>query len=540
MTENALDILTVVFYFIVILAIGYWSGRGKRNSADAYFVSKRTLPWWAIGAAYVATGLNSEQLIGMNGMGYMIGLPLVNSYLIAIFVYTALIYCFFPIYLRNNIVTMPEYLGRRFDVRSQNVFTVLLLLSYIFLSLAVVLYGGAKLFEIIYGVPVWLGTLLLGTIAGIYTIYGGMSSMVSAAVLQFVLMMAAGGLLFVLAFMQLPNGWSDIVSYAPGGFHLAQPMDYPVMPWHAVLFAFFNLQLFYSCINQALVQRGFGARTEWDVRMAVIFALAFVLVRPFLEVLPGMMARALAYTGHTEYLVTADGIDNVYPMLIANLVPMGLKGFVLVGILASVMSTISAFLNSISTLFTYDVYKKWINKEASDNTLVRVGIISTFALIVFSVLYAPVIGRLGGIFIYFQTASTYLAVPVATCFLFGMFWKKATPAAALIIMIGGIPLGLLMQLVIIPGVFSEEIISQYSLTNFYVSCGITQFFCVLIILGISSGTKPRNGEEIKGLMWSKELLMLPVAERGKAVWKSVELWWVVMLLVYLFFYYAWW
>lgn len=540
MTGNALDILVVVAYFVATLAIGYWSGRGKRNSADAYFVSKRTLPWWAIGAAYVATGLNSEQLIGMNGMGYMIGLPLVNSYLIAIFVYTALIYCFFPIYLRNNIVTMPEYLGRRFDIRSQNVFTVLLLVSYVFLSLAVVLYGGAKLFEIIYGVPVWLGALVLGTIAGIYTIYGGMSSMVNAAVLQFFLMMAAGGLLFVLGFLQLPNGWSDIVEHAPGGFHLIQPTDYPVMPWHAVLFAFFNLQIFYSCINQALVQRGFGARTEWDVRMAVIFALAFVLVRPFLEVFPGMMARALAYTGHQEYAVGPDEIDNVYPMLIANLVPIGLKGLILVGILASVMSTISAFLNSISTLFTYDVYRKWINKTASDNTLVRVGTISTFALIVFSVFYAPVIGKLGGIFIYFQTASTYLAVPVATCFLFGMFWKRTTPTASLAVMIGGIPLGLVVQLAIIPAVFSESVIAEYSLTNFYVSCGITQVLCALLVWGISLFTTSRKEEEIRSLMWSIETLKLPASERGKAMWKTVEFWWVIMLLTYFTFYYLWW
>src|SRR5690606_36385221 len=145
---------------------------------------------------------------------------------------------------------------------------------------------------------------------------------------------------------------------------------------------------------------------------------------------------------------------NIFPMLIDNLVPTGLKGFILVGILASVMSTISAFLNSISTLFTYDIYKKLINKNANDRKLVKVGVISTFVLMVFSVLYAPIIGSLGGIFLYFQTASTYLAVPVATCFLFGMFWKRTTPAAALTILIVGIPLGILIQMVIIPFVFS--------------------------------------------------------------------------------------
>jgi len=540
MNGNTLDIITVIAYFVVILGIGFWSGRGKQNSADDYFISKKSLPWWAIGAAYVATGLNSEQLIGMNGMGYMIGLPLVNSYLIAIFVYTALIFIFFPMYLRNDIVTMPQYLGKRFSNQCQNVFSILLLLSYIFLSLAVVLYGGAKLFEIIYGVPIWLGVLILGVVAGIYTLYGGMTSMINASVVQFILMFAAGGILFILGYLQLPNGWSDIVNNAPGGFHLMQPMDYPIMPWHAVLFAFFNLQLFYSCINQALVQRGFGAKTEWDVRMAIIFALGFVLLRPFLEVLPGMMARALAFTGKSEFSVSAEQVDNVYPILIKNLIPAGLKGLILVGILASVMSTISAFLNSISTLFTYDVYKKWIDKDATDKKLVKVGVLSTFGLMIFSVLYAPVIGKLGGIFIYFQSASTYLAVPVATCFLFGMFWKRTTSAAVLAVMIGGIPLALLNQMVFIPNLFTQEVIHKYSLTNFYVSSGITQFLCVIIIVVVSLYSKPRKNEEIVSLIWTRKLLKLPETEAKRPLWKSVWLWWCIMLILYAVFYYMWW
>jgi solute:Na+ symporter, SSS family len=274
--------------------------------------------------------------------------------------------------------------------------------------------------------------------------------------------------------------------------------------------------------------------------MAIIFALGFVLLRPFLEVLPGIMARALVYTGHSEFIVSTDKIDNVYPMLIENLVPAGLKGLLLVGILASVMSTISAFLNSISTLFTYDVYKRWINKNANDKKLVKIGMISTFGLMVFSVLYAPVIGKLGGIFIYFQTVSTYLAVPVATCFLFGMFWKRTTPAATLTIMIGGIPLGLLIHLVLIPFLFSPEVIARYSLTNFYVACGITQFFCALIIVGVSLCTKPMETNQIMSLTWSKELLKLPANEKKRPFWQSVGLWWSVMAIIYAILYYAWW
>lgn len=538
--KDMLDIATIAGYFIVIAAIGLWSARGKKQSAAHYFTSKGMLPWWAIGTAYVATGLNSEQLIGMNGMGYLVGLPLVNSYLIAIFVYTALIFWFFPLYLRNDIVTMPQYLGKRFDKRSQDVFSVLLLLSYVFLSLAVVLYGGAKLFEVIYDIPLWQGILVLGFISGIFTVYGGMTSMVNAAVFQFVLMFLAGGILFYLGYSKLPNGWQDVVDHAPGGFHLMQPMDTPVMPWHAVVLSLLNLQLFYSCINQALVQRGFGAKTEWDVRMAIVFALGFVLLRPFLEIFPGMIARALAHTGYPEYVVTAEQVDNVYPMLIANLIPAGLQGLIIVGILATVMSTVSAFLNSISTLFTYDVYKKWINKSADDRKLVRVGMWCTFGLMAFSVLYAPVIGKLGGIFLYFQSMSTYLAVPVATCFLAGMFWKRATPAACLTVLVLGIPLGALIQLVFIPLLFTTETIAAYNLGNFYVTGGITQVCCILVMVGVSYISTPRNTEEIERLTWSTRLLKLPDGEPRRPWWQSAVWWWAVMVVIYGILYILWW
>lgn len=540
MATNAFDILTLVGYFALIFGVGVWSGRKKQGTAAGYFVSKGTLPFWAIGAAYVASGLNPEQLIGMNGMGYFVGLPLVNSYLIAVVAYSALIFIFFPMYLRNGIVTMPQYLGARFDVRSQNIFSVLLLASYILLNLSVVLYGGAKLFEGIFGTPIWLGVLILGVVAGAYTMYGGMKFVINAAVFDFILVFTAGAILFVLGLLRLDHGWADVMEHAPGGFRLMQPMNTPVMPWHAVVLAMLNLQLFYSCINQALVQRGLGAKTEWDARMAIVLAGVFVLFRPCIEIFPGMIARALAMTGHTEFQITPEQVDTVYPLLIKNLIPEGLRGLVLIGTLATVMSTTAAFLNSISTIFTYDVYKKWIRKEADDQTLVRVGVVTTLFLMVFSIFYAPVIGYFGGIFLYFQSLSTYLAVPVATCFLFGMFWRRATPAAALTVMLAGIPLGALIQLVLIPSMFSPETIAAYSLTNFYVTGGITQVVCALVMIAVSLISQPRAVAEIQPYLWTTSMLRLPASDPHRPWWQSVWLWWSLVATIYLVFYVVLW
>ena len=541
MHYNSIDVIVIMGYFVVLLGVGFWKGRGKQTSAGQYFFSKGTLPWWAIGAAYVATGMNTEQLIGQNGMGYTIGLTMVNWYLVAAVAYPALIFFFFPVYLRNNIVTMPQYLGKRFNKLSEDILALLLLVSYIFLNLAVVFYGGAKLLEVVFGLDMWIGLIILALVAGIYTTYGGMSSMVYAAFFQFLLIFVSGFVLFFLAYIKLPNGWQDVINSAPGGFHLIQPMDFDVIPWHAIPLTIFGLHLFYSCMNQALVQRGFGARTEWDVRMAIIFAGFFVLLRPFVEILPGMICRALgAYDPAFNLGENPEDIDAVFPLLIRNLVPMGLQGLVIVGILSSVMSTIAAYLNSISTLFTYDVYKKWINKDASEQKLVKVGVMVTALLMIFSVVYSPVIGHLGGIFKYFQAAASYLAIPIATVFLFGMFWKRTTGAAAATILIGGIPLGLVIHQMIIPAVFSQSAIDSYSLDNFFVVSGITQIVCSIIIVLVSLATAPRPVEEIEPLLWKPKMLFLPAGEKKKPWYKSVGFWWIVFTLLFISVYAVWW
>ena len=561
MGANTIDITIVVGYFVAMLAIGLWQGRGKQGSSSQYFFSKGTLPWWAIGMAYVAAGMTVEQLVGQNGVGYKYGLVMVNwYYTIVLIVYTALIFVFFPIYLRNNVRTMPEFLGRRFSRGSEDIFAVILLLSYIFLNLAVVFYGGAKVLQIIFPVPApdlqlggmtvngslifWLATLAL--VSGIYTTYGGMSSMVYTAVIQFLLILISGFVVFYLGYIQLPNGWEDVVRTDPGGYHLIQPTDHELIPWQAILLTLFGLHLFYSCMNQALVQRGFGARTEWDVRMAVILVGFFVFLRPFMEIYPGMIARALADAGQTAFNMDQRAVDDVFPLIIRQLVPVGLKGLVLVGILSSIMSTIAAFLNSISTLITFDVYRKWFRPDAGDKELVRVGVVATIALMIFSIVYSPVIEHLGGIFMYFQAAASYIAIPIATVFLFGIFWRRSTPAAALTVMIAGIPLGVLVsilfgavsladccpQLGAFLPILPQHLIDAYSLDNFFVEAGINQVLCSVLMVVVSLMTVPRAEEEIRPLMWRWDILHLPKDEPKRPFFQSIPFWWSLFALFY--------
>ena len=536
---NLYDMASLVAYFAVLLAVGLFKGRGMRVDSGEYFISKGTLPWWVIAMAFVATGMNTEQLIGQNGMGYRIGLTMVNWYIIVIFVYSMLIFVFLPIYLRNGIITMPEFLERRYDARSRNVFTVLLLVSYVLLNLAVVFYGGAKLLEVVLGLNIWYGVILLGTVAGFYTMYGGMSSASYTAVLQFALIFISGFLLFGLGYARLPNGWSDVVAHAPGGFHLIQPMDYPVIPWHAIPLTIFGLHLYYSCVNQALVQRSFGAKTEWDARMAIVAAGMFVFFRPFVEIFPGMICRALA-SFDPRFDLGDQPIDNVFPLLIKELIPAGFRGLMLVGILSSVMSTIAAFLNSISTVFTLDVYKKWINPGADEKSLVRVGTFATLFLMIFSIVYSPFIGIIGGgIFNYFQMIASYLAVPIATVFLLGVLWKRATPAAALTIMVAGIPLGLAVKW-LVPLMFRPKTVASFSLDNFFIISGITQALCIAVMVTVSAFTRPKAFDSIASLLVTKQTLMLPKHEPKRPPVQSFWLWWVLFIIFYIALYiYLW-
>jgi solute:Na+ symporter, SSS family len=535
MNANVYDILVIAGYFLGVLGVGLWKGRGRRSNSSEYFVAKKSLPWWVIAAAFVATGMNSEQLVGQNGMGYKIGLTMINWYMIVAVVYSLLIFVFLPIYFRNAILTMPEYLGKRFDVKSQNVFTVILLLSYVFVNLAVVFYGGGKLLEVVFGINIWYGVIMLGVVVGLYTMYGGMTSTAYAAVFQFALIFISGFALFGLAYAKLPNGWSDVVAHAPGGFHLIQPMDYPVIPWHAIPLTLLGLHLYYSCINQALVQQCFGARREWDARMGMIVAGLSVLMRPFVEILPGMICRALA-AFDSRFSMEHQPIDNVYPTMIRELVPAGMRGLILVGILASVMSTIAAFLNSISTMFTMDVYKKWINQQANETRLVKVGTTATGILMIFSIGYSPLVGIIGGgIFNYFQMLASYVAVPIATVFLVGILWKKATSAAAFTVMLIGIPLGIIVNLAI-PRIISATIVAQYSLDNYFITSAITQVLCVLIMIMVSLGTRPKPVAEISGLVFSKEKLFLPSNEPHRPWYQSIWFWWIIFIMIYVIIY----
>ncbi|HRR34104.1 MAG TPA: sodium/solute symporter [Kiritimatiellia bacterium] len=563
-----LDYVTIAIYFVVLLGVGFLTGRGKRASSDSYFLSKGTLPWWVIGAAYVATGMNTEQLIGQNGVGYQSGLVMANWYLAVPVVYGALIYFFYPVYLRNGIRTMPEYLGKRFNGACQNVFAVFLIVSYVLMNLAVVFYGGAVLLANVFplvadnsAANLWLWLAVLSLVSGLYTMYGGESSMVYGAFIQFLLIFVAGVALIGFAYCQMPGGLSDLCKVPdPGYLRLIHPMASNPIPWHAILVTMFGLHLYYSCINQSLVQRGFGARTEWDARMAIVFAGAFVLLRPFVEIIPGMMARAIyevspdsaigqAFDFGLRNNLSGYAPDRVLPKMISTLVPSGLQGLMVVGILAGVMSTISALLNSISTLFTYDVYKKWINPRADDKRLVMIGSLTTLTLMVFSIGYAPQIQRMGGIFVYFQTAASYFAVPIASVFLMGMFWKRTTPAAALAVILCGIPCGMLLDWyilegqplmiggrILIPQLLPTAFVEAWNTKNIFVCSGINQAFLMLVMGVISLFTRPRPEAEIRPLMWSVDKFFLPPGEPKHPLLQSVGFWFVILTFIYVVIY----
>ncbi len=252
-----------------------------------------------------------------------------------------------------------------------------------------------------------------------------------------------------------------------------------------------------------------------------------------------MIARALSVVDY-RFDLGSQPIDNVFPLLIKELIPGGLRGLILVGILASVMSTISALLNSIATLYTLDVHQKWLRPEADERELVRVGTAATFVLVLFSIFYSPLVGKIGGsIFNYFQTGAAYFAVPIATVFLFGFFWRRATGAASLFTLITGIPLGFGLAW-LLPVALPSGVVADYGLDNRYIVSGLTQVVCAVLFVIVSLCTRPEPEAAITSLLWSRDCLRRPAGEPRRPWIESIGFWWAVFLLAYLSVYYLLW
>ena len=331
------------------------------------------MPWWLIGAAFVSTSVSSEQIVGTMGATYKGGLAIANWEWWCLPTYVLVLVFFIPLYLRNRIMTVPELLNRRFGPACGGIYSWVMLFGYVFIFLPPVLYGGSLTFSQLTGWPPWAVLAGIVLLTGSYTLLGGLGSVMWTDAVQCLMLVGGGIVLFFVALGKVPGGWEAMVAAAPERFHLYRPPDDPEAPFLGLIVASFGVFLFYQSTNQVMIQRVLSARSTWDGMMGIIFAGFINLTRPLVTCLLGLVVYHWLDILHRDPSLLPDRQDQAFPYALATFAPSGIRGVILAGFLAAVMSTVSALANAVATIFSLDVYRRFWRKQAGDAELITTG-----------------------------------------------------------------------------------------------------------------------------------------------------------------------
>src|SRR5215510_8083290 len=359
---NIIDLAVCLAYFLVVVAIGFSSSRRRHDSVQAYFRADNRLPWYVIGFSIVAAGISSEQFVGEVGYAYKLGLPVANWEWLVWPGLSLLLWVFVPLYVRNNIATMPEYLERRFGRRCRRLYAGLTIGSYVLVNFALVFYTGGFALEKMWGVNRLAAVWLLAFVTGAYTVYGGLTAVAWTSSLQCVLLLGGGLYVFFAGLAQIHWNFAAVLGTGQRA-HLFTPADHEV-PWTALMVLMLSTNVWYYATNQYINQRCLAARDEWHAKMGVLFSAFLQLLIPLATCFPGMIYRVI-----NPHL---DNPDGAYPAVVAAVVPVGLRGLVVAAIISAIMSTVSGLVNSASTIVTLDLVQPWKGGQWSEAKLVGI------------------------------------------------------------------------------------------------------------------------------------------------------------------------
>lgn len=402
-TLSNLDKMIIVGYFVIIVIIGVVVSR-KTETGDDLFLAGRSLGWLAIGFSLFASNISSTTLIGLSGQAYMTGISVANYEWMAAVVLVIMAVFFIPYYIKSRITTIPEFLERRFDVRSRKYFSVITIFLSIVVDTAGGLYAGAIVVNVFFpDIPIWQTILALGVFAGLYTAAGGLKAVVYTDVLQAVILLFGATVLTYLMFDKFDFSWASVTAgIEPEKLSKIRPLDDPALPWLGTLIGVPVLGFYYWATNQYIVQRVLGAKDIKNARWGAMLGGTLKLTALFIMVLPGVMAFSV--------FPNLDDPDMVFPTMVANVLPIGITGLVLAGLISAILSSIDSTLNSASTLITMDFVKPK-NPNITNEQTARIGRITTLVLMVVAVLWAPNIANFEGIFAYIQQAFSYIVPP---------------------------------------------------------------------------------------------------------------------------------
>ena len=513
MDFTILDFAVFGIYILGIILLGLWVSRTKkgheRDSQD-YFLAGKTLPWWAIGASLIAANISAEQFIGMSGSGFAIGLAIASYEWMAALTLIIVGKYFLPIFIEKGLYTIPEFIEKRFSTNLKTILAIFWVALFIFVNLTSVLFLGGKAIDTIIGTGdgslIFYAILVLAFIAAAYSLYGGLSAVAWTDIVQVMLLILGGLITTVLALDYVTpeggviNGFAHILNSAGDKFHMILSRDNPEffnLPGIAVLIGgMWVANLYYWGFNQYIIQRTLASKSIKQGQRGILFAAFLKLLIPLLVVIPGIVAYVLftqpagttVMPGIKEAFTKAGGginYDKAYPWLIKTFVPVGFKGLVLAALTAAIVSSLASMLNSTSTIFTMDIYKPYLNKNASEKILVRVGRITAGAALLIAIVVAPLLGNVPQMFQYIQEYTGLVSPGILGVFLMGLFWKKATNKGAIVGVVLSIFVAFLLKLPAIDLPWMDQMMYTLLIT-------------MVIIAGVSLTVSP-NDDDPKGI-----------------------------------------
>ncbi len=448
------DNVIIIVYFMLVLVIGiYFSQKRDQNSLD-YFLSGRNLGWLAIGISLFATNISSEHFLGLAGSGATRGIAVAPFEWLAVFILIAVGYFVAPIYIKAGVYTVPEFFEKRFDRKIRIYLSSVSILSYIFIKISITLFAGGLLLHEVLDWDIYTSTLIMVLVTGLYTVIGGLKAVVYTQIFQTAFFLG-GAILLTFFGLKEVGGINGLYAKLPSDyFSIIKPISDPDFPWTGILFGAPIIGIWYWCTDQYIVQRILAAKSIKDARKGTLLTAVLKILPVFVLVLPGLIAVAL--------FPDAKG-DQAYPFLLTSrILPVGIKGIVIAGLFAAIMSSLASVFNSASTLFTMDIYKSY-NPNASERKLVLVGRLATSIMVVSAILWVPMIKFISSeIYIYLQSIQAYIGPPIAAIFILGITYKKVNSKGAIWgLVIGGI-LGLVRLLL-------EMLIHDYAVNNEFAS-----------------------------------------------------------------------
>lgn len=510
-----IDLFIIVAYLLGILAVGVLSVRRQRMTGEAYFLAGRSLGWVMIGAALFASNISTIHLVGLAASGYNEGLVWGNFEWMAAFTLVMLSLFFAPFYFRNRIETLPEYLERRFNAAARSFLAFMAILGALFIHIGMSLYAGATVFEQFFGIDVVTSILVISIVTGIYTVLGGLKAVVVTETIQTVLLIGGSILVTALAIGALPeHGISSMAEFEsqlrPRQLSMIWTDNSVGLAWYSVLLGYPVLGIWYWCTDQTIVQRVLAARSEHDAQIGPLFA-GFIKVLPvFILVLPGVVGYVL-YGSEI-----GDNANQVLPMLIQELVPTGLRGLISAGLLAALMSTIAAALNSCATLFAVDIVAR-VRPGTSDASQVRIGRWSAVVVMLLAMAWSTQGAKFSSIFEAVQEIGAALAPAITAVFLWGVFWKRGTSQAAVSTLVFGFIMGATAFVLDFKDADGYKLITQGWGIPFMLQAFYMTVICSCVFYTVSKLTPPPPAEKVEGLTWDNPLSALTRRWSGAGV-----------------------